>query len=351
MRGGFISPLLNCTIMLTTFIPTLFNAGMQLLHNSANSSQYRDAQQRANDFAREERIAAQQYNSLENQYAQMQRVGMNPNLLQGQDFLSTSPVSNQSVNPPQGIAPQMPVDSLSQSKLANSQSRNIDAQTITEDLLRDLRYKLGESEIVLNWSNTDMAKQSSLKLAQERLNLGRTFHNLLLEANEIVSRTKVNQASAASLSAQTEGQRISNRYAPMLSKATYNKIVSDSIANYANADLMRANSRQIQEFTRGLRLDNRFKFQTYGDRLRLFKTGLHKERIGVEIQRTNSGMLKFQFGQMKTYDDWKQSLGIANDAIHLIKGIQDAHPLNPSNNFGLKYFNSMTGGIGQTFGQ
>lgn len=335
----------------TTLIPTVFNGAMQMFQNERNTQNYFDAQERANQFAREERIAAQNYNSLDNQYAQMQRVGMNPNLLQGQDFLSTSPVSNQSVNPPQGIAPQMPVDSLSQSKLANSQSRNIDAQTITEDLLRDMRYKLGESEIVLNWSNTDMAKQSSLKLAQERLNLGRSFHNLLLEANEIVSRTKVNQASASSLAAQTEGQRISNSYAPMLSKATYNKILSDSVANYANADLMRSNSRQIQEFTRGLRLDNRFKFQTYRDRLRLFKTGLQKERIGVEIQRTNSGILKFQFGQMKTYDDWKQSLGIANDAVHLIKGIQDAHPLNPSNNWGLKYFDSMTGEIGDTFGK
>ena len=199
--------------MLETLIPFMFNAGSQLLQNQSNQTAYRDAQQRANEFAREERIAAQNYNSLENQFAQMQRVGMNPNLLQGQDFLSTTPVGNQSVNPPQGIAPQMPVDSLAQSKLATSQSKNIDAQTITEDLLRDMRYKLGESEIVLNWSNTDLAKQSSLKLAQERLNLGRTFHNLLLEANEIVSRTKVNQASAASLTAQTEGQNITNRFA------------------------------------------------------------------------------------------------------------------------------------------
>ena len=335
----------------TTLIPTVFNGGMQLFQNQQNYENYLAAQERANQFAREERIAAQNYNSLENQFAQMQRVGMNPNLLQGQDFLSTSPVSNQSVNPPQGIAPQMPVDSFSQSKLANSQSRNIDAQTITEDLFRDLRYKLGESEIVLNWSNTDVAKQSSLKLAQERLNLGRSFQNLLLEANEIVSRTKVNQASAASLAAQTEGQRISNSYAPMLSKATYNKIVSDSVANYANAALMRANTRQIQEFTKGLRLDNRFKFQTYGDRLRLFKLGLGKERIGVEIMRTQNGMMKFQFGQMKTYDDWKQSLGIALDAVNVIKGIQDTHPLNPSNNWGLKYFDSMTGSIGDTFGR
>lgn len=335
----------------TTLIPTVFNGLMQMQQNEQNTENYFKAQNQANQFAREERIAAQNYNSLENQYAQMQRVGMNPNLLQGQDFLSTSPVSNQSVNPPQGIAPQMPVDSLSQSKLADSQKRNIDAQTITEDLFRDLRYKMGESEIILNWANTDMAKQSSLKLAQERLNLGRTFYNLLLEANEIVSRTKVNQASAASLAAQTEGQRISNSYAPMLSKATYNKIVSDSVANYANADLMRSNSRQIQEFTKGLRLDNRFKFQTYGDRLRLFKVGLNKERIGVDILRTNNGMLKFQFGQMKTYDDWKQSLGIALDAVNVIKGIQDAHPLNPRNNFGFQYFDSMTDEIGNTFGQ
>ena len=337
--------------ILSTLIPTVLNGGMQLLQNKQNYNNYLDAQLRANEFAREERIAAQNYNSLENQYAQMQRVGMNPNLLQGQDFLSTSPVSNQSVNPPQGIAPQMPVDSLSQSKLANSQSRNIDAKTITEDLFRDLRYKLGESEIVLNWSNTDMAKQSSLKLAQERLTLGRSFHNLLLEANEIVSRTKLNQASASSLAAQTEGQRISNSYAPMLSKATYNKIVSDSVANYANAEFMRSNSRQIQEFTKGLRLDNRFKFQTYDDRLRLFKVGLNKERIGVEIMRTNNGMLKFQFGQLKTYDDWQKSLGIALDAVKVIQGIQDAHPLNPSNNWGLKYYDSMAGPIGDTFGR
>ena len=337
--------------MWTTLIPTAFNTAMQLQMNEQNTENYFKAQQLANQFAREERIAAQNYNSLENQFAQMQRVGMNPNLLQGQDFLSTSPVSNQSVNPPQGIAPQMPVDSLSQSKLANSQSRNIDAQTITEDLFRNLRYKLGESEIMLNWSNTDVAKESRLKLAQERLNLGRSFYNLLLEANEIVSRTKVNQASASSLAAQTEGQRISNSYAPMLSKATYNKIVSDSVANYANAALMRANSLQIQEFTRGLRLDNRFKFQTYGDRLRLFKVGLEKERIGVEIMRTNNGMLKFQFGQMKTYDDWQKSLGIALDVVNVIKGIQDVHPLNPKNNWGLKYFDSMTGPIGDTFGQ
>ena len=152
--------------ILTTLIPTVLNGAMQMSQNNRNKQTYFDAQERANQFAREERIAAQNYNSLENQFAQMQRVGMNPNLLQGQDFLSTSPVSNQSVNPPQGIAPQMPVDSLSQSKLANSQQKNIDAQTITEDLLRDMRYKLGESEIVLNWSNTDLAKHLTCKVTQ-----------------------------------------------------------------------------------------------------------------------------------------------------------------------------------------
>ena len=86
--------------MLETLIPTLFNAGSQLLQNQSNLSNYNSAQERANEFAREERIAAQNYNSLDNQFAQMQRLGMNPNLLQGQDFLSTQPVQNQSVSPP-----------------------------------------------------------------------------------------------------------------------------------------------------------------------------------------------------------------------------------------------------------
>lgn len=314
--------------LITTMIPTAFNAGMQMFQNNINYQHYLQAQERANQFAREERIAAQNYNSLENQYAQMQRVGMNPNLIQGQDFLSSQPVANQSVNPPQGIAPQMPVDSLSQADLAKSQSKNIDAQTITEDLLRDMRYKLGESEIVLNWSNTDMAKQSSLKLAQERSNLGRSFHNLLLEANEIVSRTKVNQATVGSISAQTEGQQISNRFAPMLSRANFNKIVSEAAVNYENVNLMRANERQIQEFTKGLQLENSFKHFTFGDRLHLYRLGVDKEKVGVDIMRTQSGTLTFQFGQMKKYDDWKQSLGIANDAIQVIKGFQDINPLS-----------------------
>lgn len=342
--------------MLETLIPTLFNAGSQLLQNQSNLSNYNAVQERSNQFAREERIAAQNYNSLENQYAQIQRVGMNPNLLQGQDFLSTTPVSNQPVSPPQGIAPQMPVDSLAQSELANSQSRNIDAQTITEDLLRDMRYKLGESEIVLNWSNTDMAKQSSLKLAQERLNLGRSFHNLLLEANEIVSRTKVNQATLGSISAQTEGQQISNRFAPLLSRATYNKILSDAAVNYENVNLMRTNELHIQEFTRGLRFDNNFKSFTFPDRLRLYRLGVGKERIGVDIMRTQNGMLKFQFGQMKTYDDWKQSLGIANDAIQVIKGLQDINPIDKNINRGLNILHSVSPMLGtpsapSTFGQ
>ena len=70
-------------------VPTVFNAGMQMFQNNTNYQRYLEAQERANQFARDERIAAQNYNSLENQYSQMQRVGMNPNLLQGQDFLST----------------------------------------------------------------------------------------------------------------------------------------------------------------------------------------------------------------------------------------------------------------------
>ena len=342
--------------LITTMVPTVFNAGMQMFQNNTNYRRYLEAQERANQFAREERIAAQNYNSLENQYAQMQRVGMNPNLLQGQDFLSTQPVTNQPVNPSQGIAPQMPVDSIAQSELASSQAKNIDAQTITEDLLRDMRYKLGQSEIVLNSSNTDVATQSSLKLAQERLNLGRSFHNLLLEANEIVSRTKVNQATLGSISAQTEGQQISNRFAPMLSRATYNKIVSDAAVNYANVNLMRENARQIQEFTRGLRFDNNFKSYTFGDRLRLFRLGVEKERIGVDIMRTQNSMLKFQFGQMKTYDDWKQSLGIANDAIQVIKGLQDINPIDnyidKNLNRGLNVLHSVSPTpYGGTFGQ
>ena len=66
----------------TTLIPTVLNGSMQMLQNTQNKQAYFAAQERANQFAREERIAAQNYNSLENQFAQMQRVGMNPNLLQ-----------------------------------------------------------------------------------------------------------------------------------------------------------------------------------------------------------------------------------------------------------------------------
>lgn len=306
--------------LLELLVPTITNFISQGLINKQNQRNYIDAQNRANQFARSEREMAQQYNSLENQYAQMANVGLNPNLMNGQMFQATLPVSNQSVMPPQEIAPQMPVDSLAQSNLAKSQSQLLDAERFTEDLLRNNKLVMSNATIMNAWAENDKIKAETNFTEEETRNLVRLSNQIDATCKEISARTSL-------IESQTKGQDISNQYAPSLSRAQYHRLVQDTATSAAQASFLMANKENIEALAFGQRQQNKLFHDTYQNRVHLLQYEDETKKAGISIARTSRDMFTFKLGQCKTYDDYHQMLELGNSAMDLIKKVQDSNPI------------------------
>lgn len=353
--------------LLTAAVPSIVNGVSTLFTNASNQANYQAAQERANQFARSERIAAQNWNSLPNQFAQMAQVGMNPNLMQGGDFMSTQPVSNQSVMPPQNIAPQMPADSLtsalvgqSQAKVNASSSLNLDAQTATENLLRNSKLTMANSQIRLADSQADLNRSLRDTDTQQRENAFRTFRQIdvntaLLEENRLNTK-----AHTSFLEAQTAGQHIQNAvqgaYGMRTAEATLHKIITSMGVDNATAAYLWQNRALLFQQTGILQKENQLFHDTYQNRVHQYQYLDKGAFQHLKIQKTESGMLEFQFHQIKSYDDLMKWGTIANQyleaGLKLEEVLGNSHKLNPISNeadHNLQRFSTLTGGQGLGF--
>lgn len=328
-------------------IPSVINGLSNLFTGKSNQSYYERMQQKANEFAREERQLTQNYNSLENQFAQMANVGMNPNLLTGNAFVASSPMPNQSVSPPQITPPQVPADSLSQTKLAESQSKNLDANTMTEDLLRDNKFAQSFASVRLTDSQEGLNNALRDMSVSERENLFRKFRNLDASTEQIYANTRLTESQTEFSKAQTASQHIQNSisraFGYRTAEAAYNKICSDIAVNAEQRAFLSANKDLALELVGLRKKENKLFHDTYKDRVHMFQFEAEGRKIGLGIQRTTADQLEFDFSQCKTYDDVERCTRLANGFLDATIKLQNANPIDHMVDKSLNRFSKLTG--------
>lgn len=329
-------------------VPTIVNGMSQLLINEQNQQNYRDAQERANDFAKREREMAQQYNSLENQYAQMANVGLNPNLMNGQMFQATSPVSNQSVAPPQEIAPQMPVDTLAQSKVAQAQSQNLNANTITTDMIRDNLVKTqgAEYEFKVAQKNTE---EQTLKNAQKQFEvLDTTRDNLIQSIIESDARTQNIRENTSQLRELRGTWR-------KKAEAEINLIIEQRVTEKSKQAELKASASHLIAVADNIKWNSKFQETTFDARVKQQNSQTNEAywsyqgaRISANNLRTQGSISQWQLGQYETYGELNNVISTCNGALQVIDGLVSLD-VNPISNYvdknmnrGMKVFSTFT---------
>lgn len=300
-------------------IPSVVNGFSQLFTNKSNLKNYNAAQERANAFARSERIAAQNYNSLENQFGQMARVGMNPNLLTGQSFVASSPVPNQSVSPPLNTAPAMPAETLSQAALNSSSAQSQHEQAITTKELRAGLIKQQNAELAFTVANTDNAK-AQLPAIQKQTDLMQTTINQMIQS--IIESDARTQNTREDTARMRELRGTWKREAD----AKFNNIVSSTAVNSAQRQMLLANKEQILALAEQLRFQNDINNATRNSQI-LFKLGERTEqKVRIQNAITSGNMLRFQFGQMKTYSEFERVLGDVSSSLNVVNQLIELSP-------------------------
>lgn len=303
----------------TAAIPSVVNGISQLFTNKSNQRNYEAAQERANAFARSERLQTQAYNSLENQFGQMARVGMNPNLLTGQSFVASSPMSNQPVSPPLNTAPTMPSETLSQAAFNSASAENQRESAVTTKELRSglIRQQNAEYDFtVANTANT----RASLPAIQKQTDLIDTT------INDMVQRIIESDARTQNIREDTARMRELRGTWRRDADAKFNNIVSSTAVNGAQRQMLLANKQQILALAEQLRFQNDINNATRNSQI-LFKLGERTEqKVRIQNAITSGNMLRFQFGQMKTYSEFERVLGDVSSTLNVVNQLIELSP-------------------------
>lgn len=300
-------------------IPSVVNGVSQLFTNKSNQKNYNAAQERANAFARSERIATQNYNSLENQFGQMARVGMNPNLLTGQSFVASTPVPNQSVAPPLNTAPSMPAETLSQAALNSASAQSQREQAITTKELRSGLIRQQNAEFDFTVANTDNAKASLPAIQKQTDLIQTTIDDMVQRIIESDARTQNTREESAKM---RELRGTWKREAD----ARFNNIVSSTAVNGAQRQMLLANKEQILALAEQLRFQNDFNNATRNSQI-LFKLGERTEqKVRIQNAISQGNILRFQFGQMEKYSDFERVLSNTSATLNVVNQLIDLSP-------------------------
>lgn len=297
--------------LLTSFIPSAVNAYSQMMTNSDNRSFYQATQHQANEFARSERLAAQEYNSPLNQLSLMQQAGMNPNLLSGTMFQATSPVPNQSVSPPQSIAPTLPSETLSQSGLNFSSAKDLQSQQISRDALLDGLVKT--QNVTVDWI-VQQKTESNERISQIQKNI-----EVMNETISSIKESILNSRAQRRLyDEQSKGQEIQNSWLPKINDTQIKKFVSDMRVNDAQRSFLYANAQQLKEMSRALWLQNDINYKNRWFTLQIPRLEYQKQNAAVIRAKVENNRLRFDFGKQKQYYDIDKAVQYLNVGLDLL---------------------------------
>lgn len=318
-------PLLGAAIAASA-VPSVVNGISSFLTNKSNQSNYNAAQERANAFARHERQMSQAYNSLENQYAQMARVGMNPNLLSGQSFQATSPVNNQPVSPPLNVAPQMPSETISQAALNSASARNQNENAISVRDLRAgyIRQQDADYEFVV--ANTARARAELPSIQKQVDVINATLDQMSQNIAESKQRVLESDARTQNTREETAKLREQKGTWKRLADAQYNDLVSKVAVNSAQRSFLLANKDNIIQLTEQLKFQNRVNEATYPAIVKLKFGEIGEQSVRVTAGDLQNGIMRFNLGQMQNYGEIRNVMGLLSTGLQLSNQLLELTP-------------------------
>lgn len=312
--------------VLSAAIPSVVNGISQMKTNADNQENYIAAQSRANEFAKSERLAAQKYNSLESQFAQMANVGMNPNLLTGQSFEPTSAVPNQSVAPPLNQPIQLPSETLTQAALNKANERKANEEAITTDAIRDNLVKTQGAEYEFKVKEKEAKEQDIVNAKKQFEVLETTRLNIVQSMIESDARTQNIREETAKL------RELKGTWRRDADK-NFERIVSEIATNKAQAAELMAAKAQLIALAEQLREDTSFKRDTHDARVKQQNNTTNKvfwdaqgAHITADNLRTQGQISQWQLGQYETYGDLNATLGLVNGGLQVVDKLIQLHP-------------------------
>lgn len=303
----------------TAAIPSVVNGVSQLFTNKSNLQNYNSAQGRANQFARQERLATQAYNSLENQFGQMARVGMNPNLLTGLAFQSSSPVSNQPVSPPQNVAPQLPSESLSQAALnaASAQNQHENAVTVRDMRGGYIRQQNADYEFtVANTSNTRAMLPNIQKQTEQ----------IQAEIDRIIQSTIESDARTQNVREETGKLREQKGTWKRLAEKQIDELISRISVNGAQRSMLMANREQLLQLAEQIRWSNKLTGRTFPALVSLKYGERDEQRVRINTSNLNNKFFSFKLGLLQNYGELDKALQTGSAALQVVNQLIELSP-------------------------
>lgn len=287
--------------------------------NEDNQYNYSLAQEKANAFARSERLAAQAYNSPLHQLQLYSQAGMNPNLLTGQQFVPTSAVNNQAVSPPVAQSPW-------QINPITAQDFALSAQALTTDALRNGMVKLQNAQVDFTIANRHLTEQQAVNLRKDLDRLQSTIDQMNASIRLMSEQGLLARAQRFNLNAQEESTRLDTSWKPRINRSMLNETASRIGLNHAQVTAIYENLPIVREQARSLQFQNDLNKANKLYLYRLPKQQYWSNQASISAQRLQNGMMEIRLQGMKDYYGVNQALGCANLIFTTINSAYTASP-------------------------
>lgn len=302
------------------------NFGSSLITNYFNRKAAASAQQKANEFAQAERMAAQRYNSLENQFAQMSHVGMNPNLLTGESFNTSQPVGNQPFSTPEMQTPQFPLETTSQAVKNLAEGKKSNAEALTIDELRDGQKKYQDAQITWTIADKDL-KEAQTNEANKRMEMIPTqIESLKQTILESDARTQNIREDTAKMRASKDLWR-------KMAEKQYDALVKDIAKTDAERQFFIAQKGYYLTQAENVKFNtemNRRQFplllkSAYWDNeAKQYRAS--QEQVRLNIFKTQNALSQLELGNYETFGSFERGLGVASQGIQLLDQLISISP-------------------------
>lgn len=296
-----------------------FNSQEAALAREFNASEAE--KQRAYNSAMYDKSLA--WRSPANQLKLMQEAGLNPlNFQQGSvsdSFPSSSAASGPSASGPSASSAGLPqvrnpvdasafsqiVSALSDAKLKEAQSNQADAVTLTENLTRNGKVDLLNTQISLNLADASLTKAEETKIGKELI--------------KIDTETQVLQESIKKIQADTDLTIFQSRYQQLKGdeqekiNARLDERLDEELKSIKSARyLTEAQRRQVIEATRGILIENTFKpitLQLGQDEMTAKISLTDAQRVAVELGTGRPQSWKHVKPMLNAFQDVTDAIG------------------------------------------
>lgn len=301
--------------------------------NRENMAFQAQQQQIANDFASREAEKARNYNSPAHQLQLYQDAGMNPNLISGEDFVPTQSVQNQSVpNYSQPSPMQLESPDIGTLLQQRAQSKLLNEQSLSEKTMRGPNVRLADANFDYIVENTNHTREDIKMLSKKMYEIDETvkliqeqvkYYNSLVNNVNADTSVKESQVDLNNELAKNEEYKRTTFYPMQL-----RQMASQIAVNTAQRSFLLANAKYFGQMARSVMFQNDVNQANKTYILQMPKLSYFQNLHSLHLTLTQEGMMKFQFGQLRSYSDLERMLNLASGSVNMLNGLFHLDPFS-----------------------